>query len=67
MNTSEIESYIDEVRKAQHAGPYIDQARLEHVKVLALLAIAQKLSVIEELGIRSTVITDGNFVVKEAK
>jgi hypothetical protein len=67
MNAAEVESFIDMVRKAQSAGPYLDTAQLEHIKVLALLTIAQRLAYIEELGIRSTVATDGNFVLSELK
>ena len=52
MNLGEIEEYIKFVRDAQQPdSSCIDATRLEHIKVLALLTIAQKLAAIEELGI----------------
>jgi hypothetical protein len=52
MNLGEIEQYIKFVRDAQQPdSSCVNATRLEHIKVLALLTIAQKLAVIEELGI----------------
>ena len=65
MNAAEVESFIDLVRKAQGPGPFIHPHHLEHIKVLALLTIAQRLALIQELGVRSTVETDGNFVMRQ--
>ena len=54
MNLGEIEEFIKLVREAQYPlASCIDATRLEHIKVLALLVIAKKLAVIEELGIEA--------------